>query len=270
MAFSMKDISKGVQKKARKLVIYGPPKLGKSTLAGSTLNAIMVPTEDRVAHVNCDKTPVIRSYEEIREIFDFLTSEKNTKYKRVIFDTLDWMEPIIHQQAIDNISKITGKRPDSISDDSHKETNYQKGLKYHAVSAWKDFLSSCDYLRDAGIDVILIAHEQVVKVNPPDGSEYDKYVMKIDKNSLSVIEEWADVIGFYDKKVYVTQEGSGVKKSGKVKSADARILHLSGKSPAMISGNSFGLDDIEVELEECAEIMEYLLTATVVKEATAK
>ena len=53
MAFALNEIQKGAKRMPRKIVIYGPPKMGKSTLAGATKNALMNPTEDRVSHIEC-------------------------------------------------------------------------------------------------------------------------------------------------------------------------------------------------------------------------
>lgn len=254
MAFSMNDITKGVQKMPRKVIIYGPPKLGKSTLAGATKSALMIPTEDRVAHIKCDKTPVVQKYSEIMDVFNFLLTEKKHPYKRVIVDSLDWLEPILHRHICES------KGFKTITDDHNKETAFQKGLKYHAVEGWKTFLHNCDVLRENGFDVIIVAHSHTITVNPPTSDSYDKSVLKIDKNALSVIEEWADVIAFYTQEIFVKTDDKSLSKKGKAVSANRRILHLSGESPAMINGNSFGLGDAEVTLEHCQDIMEWMLT----------
>lgn len=266
MGFSMSDIHKGVKPMPRKIIIYGPPKLGKSTLAGSTRSALMIPTEDRVAHIACDKTPVVDSFENIMEIFDFLLNGKHA-YKRAIVDTLDWLEPLIHDYAIRKVNeKLSGTGANlakSINDDNCKETTFQKGLKFLAPQAWKVFLANCDVLREKGIDIIFVAHSHIITVNPPDRDPYERYVMKIDKSSLAVLEEWADVIAFYDKEVFVKNEKTGpTTTKGKVISSKRRILHLCGDNPAMINGNSFGLGDAEVALENCPDIMEWMLTET--------
>lgn len=261
MAFDIKDIQKGAQRKARKVVLYGPPKLGKSTLAGATKDALMIPTEDRVAHINCDKTPVVTHYTQMQEVFNFLLND-NHPYKRVIVDSIDWLEPLIWGYLCE---KNNWK---SITDDHNKETAFSKGLKYHAVRAWKDFLYNCDVLRESGMDVILISHAQTIKINPPDSDEYDKWVMKIDKSSLAVVEEWADIIAFYNKEIFVSKSGNALNAKGKAVTTNNRILHLSGESAAMISGNSFGLPDVTVDLNACSEIMEWILTGPYDENAT--
>ena len=253
MTFKFSDVQKGSKDEKRKIIIYGPPKLGKSTLAGSTKDVLLIPTEDRVSHIDCAKTPVVSSYQEVLDIFSALMKEKNS-YKRIMIDTLDWFEPLLHKYICEK------KNFKSLTDDHNKDTSFQKGLKYHAVEGWKNFLGNCDVLRENGYDIIFVAHSQVITVSPPDSDSYDKYVMKIDKNALAVVEEWADIIAFYEKDIIVANDTSGINKKGKALNKKTRTLNLSGESPAMISGNSYGLPDAEVKLEHTSEIMEWLLT----------
>ena len=254
MPFTMNSIHKGIQSMPRKIIIYGPPKVGKSTLAGSTKNAIMIPTEDRVSHIFCDKTPVVQDYSNILDVFNLLKTEKKHSYKRIIIDSLDWLEPILHKKI------CAEKNLKSITDDHNKETAFQKGLKYLAVEGWKSFLRDCDDMREEGFDIIIVAHSTTITVNPPTSDSYDKAVMKIDKNALSVVEEWADLIAFYAQEIFVKTDDRQLNKKGKAVTSNRRILHLAGENPSMINGNSFGLGDAEVSLEHCQEIMEWLLT----------
>jgi hypothetical protein len=260
--FSLDDIQLGAVAAPRKVIIYGPAKVGKSTLAGSTQNALLIPTEDRVAQIDCPKAPVIKKYENLMEIFNFLL-EKKHPYKRIIIDSLDWLEPIIHKYICEQ------KGFKSLTDDHNKETAFSKGLKFHAVEGMKNFLYNCDVLRnDAGLDIIIVAHDNVITVNPPESDSYDKHVMKIDKNALAVVEEWADIIAYYSKDVFVRKDDSGIKDKGKAISAQTRTLHLAGENPAMINGNSFGVGDVNVLLEHCPDIMEWLLSENKNKEKT--
>jgi hypothetical protein len=257
MAFDPKTIKTGIEKKARKLIVYGPPKLGKSTFVGSAKNALMIPTENRVDHIQCAKTDVITSYQELLDIFDYLLNNEKHTYKRIILDTLDEFEPLLHKAICEKHGW------DSLVEDKNKEVNFSKGLKYHAVVGWRKFLNNCDAMRDAGFDIIFVAHSQIIKINPPDKETYDKYAMKVDPNALPIIEGWADIIGFYDQELFINKQGDGFNKRGKAISTDKRILHLQGNSAAMSACNSYGFGDAEiVDLQHCPEIMEWLLTET--------
>ena len=256
MSFDPRSIRKGIEAAPRKVVIHGNPKIGKSSLAAASPDALLIPTEDRVKHIDCAKTDVVTKFEEIMEIFEYLI--QGTPYKTVIIDTLDWMEPMLH----DYICRKKGYK--SLMDDSNKEVNYGRGLKYHAVEGWKMFLQNCDMLREqANMHIVLVAHSAIEKVSPPDSDAYDRYSMKLDKNAVAVVEEWADIIGFYNREIVVKKEDAGFgKKQGKALNIDGnRVLNLQASSPSWISGNSFGLPDCIVTLEDAPEIMKFILNS---------
>ena len=256
MSFDPRSIRKGIEAAPRKVVIHGNPKIGKSSLAAAAPDALLIPTEDRVKHINCAKTDVVTRFEEIMEIFEYLI--QGSPYRTVIIDTLDWMEPMLH----DYICRKKGYK--SLMDDSNKEVNYGRGLKYHAVEGWKMFLQNCDMLREqANMHIVLVAHSAIEKVSPPDSDAYDRYSMKLDKNAVAVVEEWADIIGFYNREIVVKKEDAGFgKKQGKALNIDGnRVLNLQASSPSWISGNSFGLPDRIVTLEDAPEIMKFILNS---------
>ena len=64
MSFDPRSIRKGIEAAPRKVVIHGNPKIGKSSLAAAAPDAILIPTEDRVKHIDCAKTDVVTRFEE--------------------------------------------------------------------------------------------------------------------------------------------------------------------------------------------------------------
>jgi hypothetical protein len=253
--FDPKSIRMGIKNSPRKAIIYGPPKIGKTTLAASALDALLITTEDRVDHIStCAKTEVIKNFDEIIEIFEYLVS--GAPYRTAVIDTMDWMEPLLHEY----ICRKKGFK--SLTDDSSKEVNYGRGMKNHAVEGWKMFLQNCDVLREnANMSIILVAHSAIEKVSPPDSDAYDRYTLKVDKNAVAVLSEWADIIGFYSREILIRKEDVGFNKTkGKAISLDdRRILNLAATSPSWLSGNSFGLVDVVVTLDQAPEIMQYVL-----------
>jgi hypothetical protein len=231
------------------------PKIGKSTLASCAPDALLIPTEDRVSHIDCQKTEVIQSMDELLSIFAYL--EKGTPFRSVVIDTLDWLEPILHEY----ICKKKGFK-NGLNDDKDANVNYGRGMRIHAVEGWKAFLQECDNLREkANMNIILLAHSSIEKINPPDSSAYEVYSFKLDKHASAVVEEWCDVIAFYSREIAVTKEdvGFGQKKGKALNFENKRVLNMQATSPAWVSGNSYGLEDCIVTVENAPEIMRYIL-----------
>ena len=253
--FDPRSIRKGRQPAPRKVIIYGSVKQGKSTLAGASPGCLMIPTEDRVSHIDCNKTEVITSYQEIIDIFKYL--KEGTPYKTLVIDSLDWLEFLLHA----HVCEKNGFK--SLTDNKEGAVSYGRGLKYFAVEQWKNFLYNLDVLRkEQKMSIVLVAHSMIEKVSPPDSDGYDRYTLKLDKNAVSVLTEWCDVIAFYTREILVKKEdvGFGQKKGKTVLIDDTRLLHMEATNPAWLSGNSFGLGVAEVKLGEVADVMNYILT----------
>lgn len=259
--FDPRSIRRGIEVAPRKVVVYGPPKMGKSTLVAAAPDALLIPTEDRVKHIDCAKTEVVQNFEEIMAVFEYLKA--GSPYRTVILDTLDWMEPMIHAY----VCKKKGFK-NGLIDDADKNVNFGRGLKYHAVDGWKIFLQNCDVLREeANMNIVLVAHSMVEKVSPPDSDSYDRYTMKLDKNAVAVVEEWADVIGFYNREIVTKKEDAGFgKKTTKALNIEGnRVLNLQASAPSWISGNSFDLPDLNVTVDDAPDIMKYILNSDATK-----
>ena len=232
--FDPRSIRKGFQNSPRKMLLYGDVKQGKSTLAGASPDCLMVPTEDRVSHIDCAKTDVITNYQEMMDVFKYLAD--GSSYKTLVVDSLDWMEVLLHAYVCEK------KGFKSLTENTDANVNYGKGLKFFAVEAWRDFLFNCDYLRETQkMSIVLVAHSQIEKISPPEVESFDRYAPKLDKNATAVITEWADIIAFLSREIIVRKENVGFNKTkGKVVPIDnVRTLHMESTNPAWISGNSY-------------------------------
>jgi hypothetical protein len=113
------------------------------------------------------------------------------------------------------------------------------------------------------MNIVLVAHSQVEKIDPPDSESYDRYNLDIDRHAAAVVFEWADIVGFYNREILVKTHDVGFnQKKGKAipQGDDRRSLNMQSTSPAWISGNSFGLRDCIVTPDNCADVMRYILT----------
>jgi nucleoside-triphosphatase THEP1 len=232
MAFDLSSISRGKRLRAPKVVIYGPPKIGKSTFAATSPDAVGILTEEGLDNIDVAAFPLAKTYEDVHSAITTLRNEKH-EFQSVFLDSLDWLEPLIltkicRENGVDNIEKI----------------GYGKGYVM-ADDLWRKTFEALDNLRnERNMTVICIAHEQINKVrNPTLSEDYDAYSLKLNKRAVAIISEWADIIGFCAHEVMTRQVDSGFNnKETKAITTGARKLHVN-PHPAYVAGNRYGMAD---------------------------
>jgi len=235
---------------APSIVIYGTPKVGKSTWAANAPSPIFIDLERGsysldVARI--DKSD-INSFKDVMAILRELYSEEHD-YKTVVIDSIDWLERMI----FDDIAKEHNAR--SIDDSRVANLGFGKGYTLANAEMGK-LTKALDALRiDKGITVILICHAIVETLTLPGVDAYNHYQLKLHKKNIGLFQEWAQCILFAKQKMVVTQTDSGFnKKLGKGHAGEHMIY--TKESGAYLAGNRFGLPE-ELPLSWNAFITEY-------------
>ena len=251
MAFDLASITRGKRLRAPKIVIYGPPKIGKSTFAATAPAAVGIITEEGLDNIDVPAFPKAESFDDVMQALATLYTEAH-EFQTVFIDSLDWLEPLIltkvcRDNNVDNIEKI----------------GYGKGYIF-ADDLWKKFFSGLDALRNTkGMTIICIAHEQLTKVKDPSQSnDYDAYSLKLNKRATALVNEWADIIGFAQHEVYTRQVDptNKLNKDVKATTTGARKLHLN-PHPAYVAGNRYGIPDTPLSWAAFSQAMTAAMTA---------
>jgi len=232
MAFDLSSITKGKRLRAPKVVIYGPPKIGKSTFAATAPNAIGILTEEGLDNIDVAAFPLCTTYADALTAINTLRVDPH-EFQTVFVDSLDWLEPLI-------LAKVCGDKGVKNIED----IGYGKGY-IMADDLWRQFFAALDTLRnERNMTVICIAHEQINKVrNPTLAEDYDAYSLKLNKRAVAIISEWADVIGFCAHEVMTRQVDSGFQqKETKAITTGQRKLHTNPNA-AYVAGNRYGMPD---------------------------
>jgi hypothetical protein len=231
----LQSVRKGRNPRPPKIVIYGGPKLGKSTFGAGIPDSIFIQTEEGLDALDVHSFPMASSFQDVISALRTLATEDHS-YRAVVVDSLDWLEPLIWQQvcnqhSVASIEEVGG--------------GYGKGY-VEALKVWRQFLEGLDYLRDnRKMTVVLIAHDETRKFEPVDSEAYDYAALKLHKRAAAVVEEWADVIGYAKLKTLVRSQdkGFGQQHTRAIAPGDVRELHV-GQNPAYVSGNRYGLPDV--------------------------
>lgn len=190
-------INKGVQRKPRRILLYGTHGIGKSTWAAQAPSPIFVPTEDGVNDIEVDKFDLCKSLGTFNAALSYLSTE-NHPYRTVVVDTLDWLERLVFTQTAQDIGKK-----------SIEEIAYGKGYIL-AVRHWDFIMQSLDNLRLArGMGIILLAHAKISKFQPPDSDTYNRYEPDLHATSSSMLQEWCDEVLFACYRVSTVKRDEG-------------------------------------------------------------
>lgn len=233
MAITLESLSRGKRIRAPKVIVYGGPKTGKSTFAARIPGAVFIQTEEGLDALDVTAFPMASKYQDVLDALAVLATSEHT-FSTVVIDSLDWLEPLVwaHLCALHNVKTIEAVGG-----------GFGKGY-VEAAKLWRELLDALDYLRnERGMAVVLIAHDENKRMDPPDGEPYNYAALKLNQKAGAMVAEWADTIGYAHEPRMTMKDDVGFnKKHTRAISSKQRVLFV-GKDPAYVTGNRYGLPD---------------------------
>lgn len=227
----------GKQELPPRICIYGTHGIGKSTLASQFPNPIFISTEDGIDSLDVTSFPRAKHINDVVDSIKTLLKEEH-EFKTVVLDSVDWLiEPLI----VEDVEK---------SHDA-KELAYGKGQMLVAES-FREILQGLDALRrKRDMNVVLLAHANVVKFESPMTEPYDRYQPKIPNRCNALLQEWVDVLGFAAFKVVIKKSEAGFNKEvARGVTTGERLFHLV-ENPAFVAKNRYSCpDNIELTYDD--------------------
>lgn len=231
----MKEIKFGPQKRAAKVVIYGPEGIGKSTLASKFPAPLFIDTEDGTTYLDVmriNMTALDTSWDELVATVLEIAKDNKPKCETIVLDTVDWAEQICLA------SMLARDKKNGIED-----YGYGKGYTYLSES-FQRLLTALDVAVEAGLNVVILAHAIQRKVEQPDEmGAYDHWELKLSKKIAPIVKEWADHVFFCNYDVHVVNvDGQGATK-GKNKAQGGRRVIYTTHTAVWDAKNRWGLPD---------------------------
>lgn len=169
-------------------LIYGPPKIGKSTFGVRMPKPLLLAFERGYNAIPGVIAQDITSWGEMKQVMRELKKpEVQENFKSIVVDTIDIaadfaQKYVCNQLGIENIG------------DGGWTTNGWAKYK-------KEFEDVFRTLAQLGYAIVFISHDKEKTIKPQNGTEYQQIGSSMQSSALSIIENMADIIGYAHPKV---------------------------------------------------------------------
>lgn len=238
------NITKGkITGSAKKVLLYGPEGIGKSTFASHFPDPVFIDTEGSTKELDIARFDPPSSWQMLLEEVQHVITHPDI-CKTLVIDTADWAERL----CIDYV--CASKQFSSIEDPGYgKGYTYVKEEFGHLMNLLTDVINT-------GVHVVLTAHAALRKFEQPDEmGAYDRWALKlIDSPKTSIaamVKEWADMVLFANYKTIVVTDAKTKKNKAQ---GGARVMYTTHHT-CWDAKNRFGLpDEVPFEYESVALI----------------
>ena len=222
------------------VTICGDSGLGKTTLAASFPNPIVIRAEDGLQAIPSaqrpDAFPVLKKESDLWEQLKALYREDH-KYKTLILDSVTALESMF----INHVVESDPKNPKSIN---QALGGYGAGLQ--AVAAMHQRVRrATEFLTDnKNMHIVFVAHADTETIELPDQDPYTRYSSRLGKKSMAPYIDDVDIVGFLKLETFTTGDGERKKAI-----SDGSRLLVTYATAANISKNRYNItEDLPVEI----------------------
>lgn len=242
----LQSVTSGVTRTGVRMLVAGLEKMGKTTFCAGAPDVLLVPLEVGFAGVSVNKTKMLQTLEEVRQLLNELMAIAQTgrfPFRTIVFDSATALERHIHDAVI--------RRDPAYREGSKKTITMESahggyGKAYNlANEELNSLLQQFDILAVYfGVNIVLTCHVFASKMMDPTSGEYDSWdlLLHSPKNMRTygkreLLTQWADVVGFLYEPVLVSKADNV---SRAVSLNKGRVMGLS-RTPGYTAGNRFGI-----------------------------
>lgn len=212
-----------------RVLIYGPPGMGKTTLASEFPDPFFIQVEDGTPAGLELVGSQPATFDEIIETISLLYEEDHG-FATLVIDSLDKMQPLLWDAVCRDNNWQSIEAP-----------GYGKG--YVATEyRWRELLDGLQALRrDRGMNIVLIAHSDVERFDDPTSVSYSQYQVRLHKSGRKLVEDEVDAILLLKQEATVKEEDQGFnKKRAHAEGGQTRFIYCEGR-PAFTAKNRYGM-----------------------------
>jgi len=231
MAISLASLKRVSAVMPPRILVYGPPGMGKTTFASEFPSPVFIQVEDGTpSGLEIDTFGHLQSFSEVMEALYALANEQHD-HQTVVIDSIDKLEPLVWAQTCEDNKWSDIESP-----------GYGKG--YIAADAvWRELFGVVNLLRNSGMAIVFIAHSTIDRFDDPQTTSYSRYDIRIHKRAMALFQDDSDAILFINQDVTVKEKDAGFgKKEAKATGGGNRFIYTEGR-PSFVAKNRYGFPD---------------------------
>lgn len=196
---ALSKVTRGIIHRPFLLLMYGQDGVGKTSWGAKMPNPIFIGAETGSDLLDVARFPQPQTFDEILAYVHELTTSVHD-YKTVVFDTLDWIEPLIFKKIC-----IRHKARSIATAAGGFGNGYVE-----AGNEWKTLIEAVTNLRDSRqMNILFLCHALAVDFNDPEAqATYKRYELKLDKRSAPLFKEYVDAVLFASHETFIKEDGA--------------------------------------------------------------
>jgi DNA polymerase III delta prime subunit len=174
----------GLARNGLKFLAYGPPGVGKTSLAKAMPKTILIDYDRGANQAGVKRLKGPPTWADALALVRSIAADPRG-YKTIAIDTLDPLEDL----ATAHVCRAAGKK--SLADIGGFGAGYD-ALK----NEWRLLLSALDVASESGMNVLLLCHSIVRQTSDPQLGPYEVFTTNLQKKTWALTSRWCDIVGF--------------------------------------------------------------------------